>query len=177
MPTRKTDTKQSKSYSTPARQPLVSNGFRKVTTKRPCRICRKTDWCGYSTDERTSICMRVSDGAKGTARNGGNIHVDNDVLPTSISRKKTKPTPPSTEIAPIEIRDAAYRELIRISPAHKYCPHLIDGPDGLLSRGLRERETHNYGALPPTQKERAQLARKLRQVVIDKFPEYGRLSS
>ena len=174
MPARKTDTKQSKPRPTPARQPLVSNGFRKVTTKRPCRICHKPDWCGYSTDERTSICMRVSDGAKGTARNGGNIHVHNDVPPTSSPRNKTKPAPPSIEIAPIEIRDAVYRELIRISPAQKYYPHLVDGPDGLLSRGLLERETHNYGALPPTQKERAQLARQLRKFVIDKFPEYGR---
>ncbi len=174
MPARKTDTKHTNPRTTPAWQPLVSNGFRKVTTKRPCRICRKTDWCGYSTDERTSICMRVSDGAKGTARNGGNIHVHSDFPPTSSPGKKTKPAPPSIEIAPIEIRDAVYRELIRISPAQKYYPHLLDGPDGLLSRGLLEREIQNYGALPPTQKERAQLARQLRQFVIDKFPEYGR---
>jgi hypothetical protein len=118
--------------------------------------------------------MRVSDGAKGTARNGGNIHVHHDALSMYSPRNKTKPAPPSIEIAPIEIRDAVYRELIRISPAQKYYPHLVDGADGLLSRGLLERETQNYGALPPTQKERAQLARQLRQFVIDKFPEYGR---
>jgi hypothetical protein len=171
---RKTDTKRSKPHTTPTWQPLVSNGFRKVTRKRPCRICHKTDWCGYSTDERTSICMRVSDGAQGIARNGGNIHVHRDVPPTSGPRKKTTPAPPSIETAPIEIRNAVYFELIRISPTQKYYPHLVDGPDGLLSRGLLERETHNYGALPPTQKERAQLAQQLRKFVIDKFPEYGR---
>jgi len=169
MPARKTDTKQAA-----PRQPLVSNGFRKVTPKRLCRICHKPDWCGYSTDERTSICMRVSDGAKGTARNGGNIHVHNDVPPTNRPRRRTKPAPPSIEIAPIEIRDAVYRELIRVSPAQEYYPQLVAGPDGLLSRGLLERETRNYGALPPTPKERAQLARQLRKFVIDKFPEYGR---
>src|SRR5712692_9002645 len=174
MPARKTDPKQSEPRTGPAWQPLVSNGFRRVTAKRPCRICHQTDWCGYSTDERTSICMRVSDGAKGTARNGGNIHVHHDVSTTSRPRKKTKPAPPSIEIAPIEIRDAVYRELIRISPAQKYYPHLVDGPDGLLSRGLLERETLNYAALPPTQKERAQLARQLRKFVIDRLPEYGR---
>src|SRR6266581_2913313 len=174
MPATRIDTKQSKPGASPLRQPLVSNGFRKVTTKRPCRICHKTDWCGYATDERTSICMRVSDGAKGTARNGGNIHVHHDVSPTSRPRKKTKLAPPSIEIAPIEIRDAVYRELIRISPAQKYYPHLVDGPDGLLFRGLLERETHNYGALPPTRKERAQLARQLRKFIIDRFPEYSR---
>jgi hypothetical protein len=121
--------------------------------------------------------MRVSDGAKGTARNGGNIHVHRDVSSTSIPRNKTKRALPKIEIAPIEIRDAVYRELIRISPAQEYYPHLIEGPDGLLSRGLLERETHNYAALPPTQKERAQLARQLRKFVIDKFPEYGRSCS
>src|SRR2546421_6031075 len=99
MPARKIDTKQSKPRATPLRQPLVSNGFCKVTTKRPCRICYKTDWCGYATDERTSICMRVSDGAKGIARNGGNIHVHHDVLPACSPRRKTRPTPPSIEIA------------------------------------------------------------------------------
>ena len=174
MPNRKTDPKNYKPRSAPAWQPLVSNGFRKVTSKRPCRICHKTDWCGYATDERTSICMRVSDGAKGTSRNGGNIHVHCDVPPTTSPGKKTKPAPPSIVIAPVEIRDAVYRELIRISPAQKYYPHLVDGQDGLLSRGLLEREIHNYGALPPTQKERGQLARQLRKFVIDKFSEYGR---
>ena len=173
MPNRKPDPKNYKPRSTPAWQPLVSNGFRKVTPKRPCRICLKPDWCGYSTDERTSICMRISDGAKGTARNGGNIHAHYDFSAFNTPRTKTQPASPSIETSPIEIRDAVYRELIRISPTQKYYPHLVDGPDGLLSRGLLEREAHNYGALPPTQKERAQLARQLRKFVIDKFSEYG----
>jgi hypothetical protein len=173
MPTDNTDKKQSKPRNTSERPPLVSNGFRKVTTKRPCRICHKPDWCGYATDERTSICMRVSDGAKGSARNGGNIHVHSDVPSASRPRKKTKPTPPSIDVASIEIRDTVYRELIRISPVQKYYSQLVDCPDGLLSRGLLEPETHNYGALPHTQKARAQLARQLRTFVIDKFPEYA----
>jgi hypothetical protein len=83
MPARKTDTKHTNPRTTPAWQPLVSNGFRKVTTTRPCRICRKTDWCGYSTDERTSMCMLVSFGANGSDCNGGNIHVLSLVPPSS----------------------------------------------------------------------------------------------
>src|SRR5437588_12457721 len=102
MPAGKIDTKQSKPRATPLRQPLGANGFRKVTTKRPCSICHKTDWCGYATDERTSICMRVSDGAKGIARNGGNIHVHHD-FPANSSQRKTKAAPPSIQLAPIEI--------------------------------------------------------------------------
>lgn len=41
--------------------------------------------------------------------------------------------------------NAVYEELIRGSPALKYHSQLIDGPNGLLSRGLSE-ETQNYGA-------------------------------
>jgi hypothetical protein len=117
--------------------------------------------------------MRVSDGARGTARNGGNIHVHNDVPSVISPRKKTTPAPPSIEIASVEIRDAVYSELIRISPAQKYRSHLVDSPDGLISRGLLERETENYAALPASQKERARLAWQLRTFVIDKFPEYA----
>src|SRR2546430_15952430 len=113
MPNRKTDPKNSKPRSAPVWQPLVSNGFRKVTLKRPCRICHKPDWCGYSTDERTSICMRVSDGAKGTARNGGNNHLHYDFSAFNTPPTKTPPASPSIETSPIQIRDAVYRELIR----------------------------------------------------------------
>src|SRR4029079_15705529 len=45
------------------RQTLVSGGFKRVSKKRPCRICGKPTYCGFSTDEGTSICMRISAGA------------------------------------------------------------------------------------------------------------------
>lgn len=53
----------------------VSGGFKRVSKKRPCRICGKPTYCGFSTDEGTSICIRISAGARGPSRNGGNIHV------------------------------------------------------------------------------------------------------
>ena len=120
-----------------------------------------------------SICMWVSEGSIGPSRNGGNKHVHDDVpISTIRPAAPTKPSPPPIPIAPIEVRDAVYRELIRISPARKYYPHLVAGPDGLLVRGLTEAETHHYGALQPTRKERAQLARQLRQFVINRFPHH-----
>jgi len=155
------------------RQPIAVNGFCRVTKYRPCRVCGKPDWCGYSADESTTICMRVSAYSKGTSRNGGNIHFHNDLtLAGNVGFNRT-PSPPPIAIAPIEIRHAVYRELIRRSPALKYYSQLIDGPNGLLSRGLHKRETQNYGALPRTQKERASLARTLNKFVAVRFPEYA----
>jgi hypothetical protein len=55
----------------------------------------------------------------------------------------------------------------------KYYSQLIDGPGGLLSRGLREDEIQNYGALPRTRKERASLALSLNKFVRIRFPEYA----
>src|SRR5690349_13849239 len=92
---------------------IASNGFCRVTKYRRCRVCGKPDWCGFTVDEQTSICMRVSNGSKGTSRNGGNIFHHNRrflVASHGIARKQA---PPSIEIAPIEVRNAVYQELIR----------------------------------------------------------------
>jgi Domain of unknown function (DUF3854) len=117
--------------------------------------------------------MRISNGSKGTSRNGGNIYHHGGFPLRVPSRITREPAPPPIEIAPIEIRNAVYQELIRRSPALKYYSQLIDGPNGLLSRGLREPETQNYGALPRTLKERASLARTLCKFVTVRFPDYA----
>jgi hypothetical protein len=160
------------SYFLP-RQPIAINGFCRVTKYRPCRVCGKTDWCGYTTDGQTSICMRISNGSKGTSRNGGYIYHHGGLHLAASLRFNRKPARPQVDIAPIEIRNAVYQELIRTSPALKYYSQLIDGPDGLLSRGLREADTQDYGALPRTQKERATLARTLNKFVTVRFPEHA----
>ncbi len=157
----------------PQRQRVAIKGFCRVNKRRRCRVCGKPDWCGYTTDEQTSICMRNSSGSKGTSRNGGNIYHHNRLFLVASPRLNRKPAPPPIEVAPIEIRNAVYQELIRRSPVLKYYSQLIDGPYGLLSRGLGETETENYGALPRTQKERASLALTLNKFLKVRFPEYA----
>jgi hypothetical protein len=171
------DTNQRRIINFPQRQRIAINGFCRVTKYRPCRVCRKPDWCGYTTDEQTSICMRISNGSKGTSRNGGNIFHHNRLFLVASPRLARKETPLPIEIAPIEIRNAVYEELIRRSPAMKYYSQLIDGPDGLISRGLRESDTQNYGALPRTHKERASLAQTLNRFLKVRFPEYASRST
>jgi len=116
--------------------------------------------------------MRISSGSKGTSRNGGNIFHHSRLFLVASPRIARKQAPPPIEIAPIEVRNAVYQELIRRSPAVKYYSQLIDGPTGLLPRGLRESDTHHYGALPRTHKERASLARALNKFVTVRFPDY-----
>jgi len=164
------------SYSTATKSTVSNvaiNCFRRVTRYRRCRVCGKPDWCGYRADEQISICMRISNGSNGTSRNGGHIyHHGRFSFPIS-TRLYRHPTPLPIKIAPIEIRNAVYHELIRRSPALKYRSQLVDGPNGLLSRGLREPELLNYGALPPTQEERASLANALNKFVTVTFRQYA----
>lgn len=160
-----------------SRPPLISGGFQRVNKKRPCRICGRSYYCGYSTDERTSICMWISTGSRGPSKNGGNIHVHTEIPTTPIIKQTPKPALPSIPVAPLEIRHAVFQELIRISPASSYHVELISGSGGLYSRGLLGHQTKNYGALPPDQKERAQLASALRKFVLYNFPEHAKLHS
>jgi hypothetical protein len=114
--------------------------------------------------------MRLSNGSKGTSRNGGNIYHHGRLFLVGSSPFTRNPAP-AIETASIAIRSAVYEELIRRSPAVKYYSQLIEGPQGLLSRGLSEPELQNYGAMPRTQKERASLARAINKFVTVRFPK------
>jgi hypothetical protein len=124
--------------------------------------------------------MRNGDGAKGRTKPSpagrGWIHVHEDVPVSYSYRPMPVRTVPVANRAPIEVRDAIYRELIRISPASRYRKELIEGPHGLLSRGLIYKDTLNYGALPASQQRRAALAKTLRSFAKSRFPQYADLA-
>ncbi len=156
---------------------MISVGFARVSKKRPCRICGKPTYCGFSRDEGTSICMRISAGSRGLSRNGGNIHVHTEIPFITIQPGIKRPISQSISLAPPEIRDAVFRELIKISPASSYREELVTGPSGLLSRGLLEQHTTRYGALPPTNQQRGVLAGILDDYVRANFPEHAQSHS
>ena len=155
---------------------LVSGGFKRVSKRRPCRICGKATYCGFATDERVSICMRVSSGSRGPSRNGGNIHVHCEIPFTTV-RQEVPDTSNSIPLAPLEIRDAVFRELIRVSPALNYRKELVTAPGGLFSRGFLEEHIISCGALPPAKDERAMLANVLRNFLQDHSRDYAKLYS
>ena len=113
-------TNQFRIINFPQRQRIAINGFCRVNKYRRCRVCKKPDWCGYTTDEQTSICMRISNGSKATSRNGGNIFHHNRLFFVASLRTDNKLAPPPIEIAPIEIRNAVFDELIRWSNESGY---------------------------------------------------------
>src|ERR1051326_1186272 len=156
---------------------MISVGFERVSKRRPCRICGKPTYCGFSRDEGTSICMRISAGSRGLSRNGGNIHVHPEIPFITIRPRIQRPISESIPLAFLEIRDAVFRELIRISPASHYIEELVASPGGLLSRGLLEDNATSYGALPRTKKQRAALAAILNDDVRTRFPEYAKAHS
>ncbi|MEK6283038.1 MAG: hypothetical protein AABN95_21985 [Acidobacteriota bacterium] len=123
--------------------------------------------------------MWVSNGPtyRGESKNGGNIHVHTEIALTPPIQQKLQPAQPSIPLAPLEIRDAVFRELIHISPASSYQQQLVSGAGGLYSRGLLKEHAKDYGALPPTKQERATLATALRRFVCNTFPEYAKLYS
>jgi len=118
--------------------------------------------------------MRISAGSRGLSRNGGNIHLHPEI-PFITTRPKIKnANKQSISLAPLAIRETQFfREFIRLSPASNYIKELVNGPGGLLSRGLEDHAT-SYGALPRTKQERAALAAILNDYVRSHFPEYAK---
>jgi len=83
------------------RDPMISVGFKRVSQTRPCRICGKPTYCGFSRDEGTSICMRISAGSRGLSRNGGNIHVHPEIPFITIRPTIKRPISQSVPPAPV----------------------------------------------------------------------------
>ena len=95
----------------------------------------------------------------------------------TIRPRIQRPISQSVPPAPLEIRDAVFQELIRISPASNYAAELMADPGGLLSRGLLEDDATRYGALPRTKRERAALAGNLNDYVSARFPAHAQSHS
>src|SRR5215510_3500577 len=154
----------------------TSNVFGRISRRRPCRICGKTDWCSFVRDgERISICMRVSDGARKINCHGGAIFIHDDWREEKGIGVRVVADIPQSPIAPIEIRDFVYGRLIELSPATLYPGALIAGEKGLLARGLSECHFGNYCGLPAGSRERDRIARRLLQEIKDHYPGDGSL--
>jgi hypothetical protein len=119
--------------------------------------------------------MRVSDGARKINIHGGAIFIHEDWREEKGIDVRAVTSIQQWPIAPIEIRDFAYRSLIDISPATLYPDALIAGEKGLLARGLDERHFGNYGGLPASSRERDRVARLFLQEILDHFPSAGLL--
>lgn len=103
---------------------------------------------------------------------GGFIHAHYDGLSTTdfdVHQSATE-IKSSAVLAPLEVRDAVYNELIRLSPASNYDRELVSGAKGLLSRGFLQKDVVKFGALPTERSERDELAYELNRFVRKSFP-------
>ncbi len=148
---------------------LTSTIFCRVNQRRPCRICGKPDWCIYTRDERISICMRISQGARRINRRGGAIFIHEDWHEEAPIDVRKIVEVAQSPIAPINLRNFVYGRLLEISPAELYRSTLITGGKGLLARGLDERHFGDYGGLPAEWRERNRITRQLLREANDQF--------
>lgn len=64
---------------------MGNDQWTRVTVRRPCPICKKSDWCGISFDGRLAICMRTE--SKKRSKNGGFVHrLDDDQAVAPLPR-------------------------------------------------------------------------------------------
>jgi len=62
-----------------------------VSTRRPCEICGKADWCSRSADERTYLCRRVDA--------GGHHRIDQSGVDYWLYRESGEARPPAGELS------------------------------------------------------------------------------
>ncbi|NLS92478.1 MAG: hypothetical protein GXX96_09970 [Planctomycetaceae bacterium] len=68
----------------------MAGEWRRCSRRFPCRICGKSDWCGYTgpeDDPTAALCMRVE--SDKPAKNGGWLHILRDDGPTWAPWKRT----------------------------------------------------------------------------------------
>lgn len=151
---------------------MASSNYVRVSRRRLCRICGKPDWCSFTPDEKTSFCARITEGADRVSRTGwGVFYHEKSLFSVEPFPFPRRPPPERTELAPLEVRDFVYRKLIELAPATD-SKEIIDGEKGLRARKIFDFE--NYGALPQTQSKRRDLAKEIRRLVNQKFPDYVR---
>lgn len=147
----------------------MNSQYQRVNRHRTCLICGKPDWCSYTQNGKISFCARIIQNADRISRTGWGVFYHEKLLfdETPLPFPRNLP-PKKTELAPIEIRDFAYRKLIELAPATN-SQEIIDGQKGLRARKILDFE--NYGSLPQKILERTAIARKIRNLINQNFPD------
>lgn len=149
---------------------MSHSDYQRVNRKRVCLICGKPDWCSFTPDEKISFCARINQNADRISRTGwGVFYHEKPFSAVKILLYPDKSLSKKPELAPIEIRDFAYRTLIKLAPATN-SKEITEGSKGLRERKILDFE--NYGSLPPVRTERTSLARKIRLLINRNFPDY-----
>ncbi len=140
---------------------MMITGYRRVSTKSPCRVCGKPDWCSTTKDQSISFCARSATNADRLSGKGWGIYYSDlgshfgtrNVLSKRL-RFHSAPTP----LVSIDVRNKVYRKLIQLSPASRLC-ELSLGGETLIDQNCPE--FCRYGILPKSVEDRHRLLRSL----------------
>ena len=146
---------------------MAISAYRRVSSKRVCRICGKPDWCSFTPDERVSFCARVTTGSDRISRTGWGVFHHDHFPVSQTAQAPCRRLMKLPQIAPIEVLDLAYKTLIDLAPAVG-SDEIIDGPNGLTKRGIRD--FSRFGSLPQTRAGRRKLAGRIEERLVRKFP-------
>lgn len=152
-------------------------GYKRVSRKRVCSVCGKPDWCSYMPDEKISFCARIIERADRVSRHGWGVFFHEKSALTGGASQVPFPFEPRLKkqaeplLAPLAVRDFVYRKLIELSPAAK-CKEITDGDKGLRTRKILDFES--YGSLPQMSQERDKIAKHIRGLTNQNFPDYVR---
>ena len=137
----------------------MNTDFRKVSSRKPCTICDKPDWCSYTTDGKLAICRRLDtgEGFHKTDVNGAdywvyildsNAKYDAADLPLSPLEPKAERSDPDT----LNVVYQALLEELPLTTTHK---------KNLRNRGLSYDAIKRRGYRSMSGKGRASIALKL----------------
>lgn len=90
----------------------VPSQWLRVNRQRPCPVCKKSDWCTYTSDGRAVCCMRV-EGVK-PMRNGGWLHRVGDDTARARSARVTWDAAPTRRCEAALFDAAAYHAGLRV---------------------------------------------------------------
>lgn len=147
---------------------MSGTGYRRVSKKRPCRICRKPDWCSTTATETISFCARSTLNADRVSRQGWGVYYHQgfrsgfDFIRNFSRIPRRKKTRVSKVCISPEIRDKVYRKLIELSPASSSY-EIVNAPGGILERRIRD--LSQYGSLPRTVDERRLLTERIAEAL------------
>ena len=138
--------------------PAGRGGWVRVSSKSPCPVCGKPDWCGVAADGSAAACMRVEVGSVRRLRNGAWLHRfgTDDQGPRRPSGGGALPVPPAATPADAVADLAKLNRLMdryrrAITPQH--CEWLaatlgLSSPKPLVGLGVGWSDYHPGYAFP-----------------------------
>ena len=114
----------------------ITRQWVRVSSRHPCPICQKPDWCLISQDGKAVICARTESSKPSGTKGAGWFHdLDRATTPPPATHANTTRTPKASS----DVLDTVYSALLR------HLPLSANHADNLCHRGLTDSEIRELG--------------------------------